>query len=179
MISKMYIFLYTWFVLPCPSRPKQSSQNFCIFYGAQNYHTPFQRSPLPAPGGICPLPHTRRHCSLPLLCKMPVISISLIQLAVLVATCFFFKFPLQLRNQVCWAGCKESTVSRRVSTEVERPTQHCHVVYEYLGATRFRIFCLIIFEILPLILFLSFCIFCLLYYLMFCIFCLLCISCLS
>jgi len=52
MTSKVCIFLRTWFVLPCPSLPQQSSQHFCIFRVAKNYRIPFRRPLLLAFRGI-------------------------------------------------------------------------------------------------------------------------------
>ena len=47
--TDLCIVLCTGFVLPCPSLPQQSSQNFCIFRIAKNYH-PRIGAPLWRPG---------------------------------------------------------------------------------------------------------------------------------
>ena len=58
MISKMCIVLRTWFVLPCPSLPQHSSQNFCVFCVTKNYRTFFRRLPSAGARGIClPAPY--------------------------------------------------------------------------------------------------------------------------
>jgi len=46
MTSKIYIFLCTWFVLPCQCLPQQSLQNFCIFHVEKIPHPFLARRPL-------------------------------------------------------------------------------------------------------------------------------------
>ena len=61
LTSKTCIVLRTWFVLPCPPLPQQSSQNFCIFRVGKNCRTPFWHAlcwHLGAHSHLLP----RRHC---------------------------------------------------------------------------------------------------------------------
>ena len=52
----MYIVLRTWFDLPCPSLPQQSSQNFCIFRVAKITSPPFGAPISWRPGAHIPCP---------------------------------------------------------------------------------------------------------------------------
>jgi len=61
MKSNMCIVLCTWFVVPCPSLPQQSSQNFVYSVSPKIIVPPFRRNPLLAPGSICSMPLMRRY----------------------------------------------------------------------------------------------------------------------
>ena len=52
MTSKMCIVLCTWFVIPCPSLPQQSAQNFCLFRVAKKLPHPLWWRPGHIP--LCP-----------------------------------------------------------------------------------------------------------------------------
>jgi len=104
MTSKMWIFLYTRFILSYPSLPQQSSQNFCIFRVAKNTSPRFG-APSAGVGGHMPP-------SAPYPLPLNVFSVRFFPFA-------YYTYDFTVRNKInMYHTCGRTVTSQRVKTNL-------------------------------------------------------------